>query len=106
MGSHTYFLLLQSFAAPAFVRILQIISVLSDILHNDPIFFWTEITHLNMILQKKKKKKYNKRVLIWPLADVADDGYVGEKVVVLRGRHRFPQRFTALEVTYQDAKAV
>lgn len=40
------------------------------------------------------------------MADVVDYGDVGEKVVVLCGRHRFPQRFIGLEVTYQDAKAV
>lgn len=41
-----------------------------------------------------------------PLADVVDDGDVGEEVVVLRRRHRPPQSVALLEVAHQDAQAV
>lgn len=41
-----------------------------------------------------------------PLADVPDDGDVGEEVVVLRGRHGPPQSLAVLEVAHQDAQAV
>lgn len=41
-----------------------------------------------------------------PLADVADDGDVGEEVVVLRRRHRSPQNVAVLKVAHQDAQAV
>lgn len=44
---------------------------------------------------------------LWsPLADVVDDGDVGEEVVVLRRRHRSPQGVAVLEVAHQDAQAV
>lgn len=46
------------------------------------------------------------RVLSPPFADLLNDRDVGEEVMVLCGRHRFPQSFTALEVTYQDSQAV
>lgn len=41
-----------------------------------------------------------------PLADTVNDGDVGEEVVVLCGRHRFPQSLALLEVAHQDAQAV
>lgn len=41
-----------------------------------------------------------------PLADVVDDGDVGEEVVVLRRRHGSPQSVVVLEVAHQDAQAV
>ncbi len=45
-------------------------------------------------------------VLCPPFADLLDDGDVGEQVMVLCGRHGFPQSFVTLEVAHQDAQAV
>lgn len=41
-----------------------------------------------------------------PLADVVDDGDVGEEVVVFRRRHGSPQGVAILKVAHQDAQAV
>lgn len=41
-----------------------------------------------------------------PLADLVDDGDVGEEVMVLRVRHRPLQSFAVSEVMDQDAQAV
>ncbi len=46
------------------------------------------------------------RALCLPFADLLDDRDVGEEVMVLCGRHRFPQSLIILEVTHQDAQAV
>lgn len=45
-------------------------------------------------------------VLGSPFADALNDGDVGEEVVVLGGRHCFPQSLVLLEVAHQDAQAV
>lgn len=46
------------------------------------------------------------RVLCRPFADLLDDRDVGEEVMVLCGRHGFPQSLITLEVAHQDAQAV
>lgn len=47
-----------------------------------------------------------KQGLSAPLADLVDDGDVGEEMMVLCGGHGFPQNLAVLEVAHQNPQAV